>query len=219
MWKCTTSWNEDYTVCRFDICVASAYLSFRLLQVDAHCDGRSVLLAAAVRPLRVRAILSYQFERRREGSAFRTRLHHLVPPPCPESHRLFVDFDPIPSSSHQPVMARGIEGNEIATPRLSTKAKTGSSQTKPALKQQQSIAGFFQKKAAPASSTVTPAKRLADSNAPKDAPAVPPSSADLPASSEPPSASGASARSSVNGNKENGWLQSPLCQQVWKLTG
>ncbi|KAF2765679.1 DNA mismatch repair protein Msh6 [Teratosphaeria nubilosa] len=104
------------------------------------------------------------------------------------------------------MMAQGIEGNEIATPKPPTLKKTGSSQSKSAPKQQ-SIAGFFQKRSGPpaSSSSVTPAKRAADTHSASSTSKPPPSTADTtPApssgaavSSSPPAAAGASQLSSV----------------------
>ncbi|KAH9822948.1 Component of the post-replicative DNA mismatch repair system (MMR) [Teratosphaeria destructans] len=106
------------------------------------------------------------------------------------------------------IMARGIEGNEIATPKPPTLKKTGSSQSKSGPKQQ-SIAGFFQKRSNPPasslSSSVTPAKRTADTNGASSTSKPPPSTADItPApssgaamSSSPTAALGASQLGSV----------------------
>ena len=120
-------------------------------------------------------------------------------------------------------MARGIEGNEIGTPRPPPK-KTGSTSTQKPGPKQQSIAGFFSKKPAVATtsapSIVTPAKRSSPSNGSNNALKPPRSSADLtlapssvPASSSPHTAPGASQQSSVNEglNKENG---TRFCQCV-----
>jgi DNA mismatch repair protein MSH6 len=52
-------------------------------------------------------------------------------------------------------MARGIEGNEISTPRVPKLQKSASSASQSA-KQQKSILGFFQRKTAPASSPAAP---------------------------------------------------------------
>ncbi|KAK3661234.1 DNA mismatch repair protein msh6 [Elasticomyces elasticus] len=108
-------------------------------------------------------------------------------------------------------MPRGIEGNEIATPRPTTKSKTGSSTQSSKGPKQSSIAGFFQKRPGAAPSSVTPAKRSNDgtSNAFKpphsttDHTPVPSSGAV--ASSSPPAAPGPSQDSSVieGRNKEN----------------
>ena len=101
-------------------------------------------------------------------------------------------------------MARGIEGNEIATPRPAPK-KTGSSSQKPGPKQQ-TLAGFFKR-----TPGTTPAKRPTPDDA---TPTAPRSNADItpatsslpPASSSPQSRPGASQQSSVidGRNKENG---------------
>lgn len=101
-------------------------------------------------------------------------------------------------------MARGIEGNEIATPRPVPK-KTGSSSQKPGPKQQ-TLAGFFKRTPA-----ATPAKRstpdTATPTAPRSSADITPVPSSLPiASSSPQSHPGASQQSSVNDgrNKENG---------------
>lgn len=86
-------------------------------------------------------------------------------------------------------MARGIEGNEIATPRVPKLQKSVSSASQSA-KQQKSILGFFQRKTAPASS-----------------PAVPTDTVTAAASSPPPQSSPAPAN--FNG-KENGVLRHHL---------
>lgn len=70
-------------------------------------------------------------------------------------------------------MARGIEGNEIATPRVPKLQKSVSSASQSA-KQQKSILGFFQRKTAPASSPVAPndtAAAAASSPPPQSSPA------------------------------------------------
>ena len=100
-------------------------------------------------------------------------------------------------------MARGIEGNEISTQRK--KSTTPGTQKSGA--KQQGIAAFFQKKAAPSTSTVTPAKRLSEERDAKDASKAPRSSAsEVLTSSSPPRVPGASQGSSIDGerNKENG---------------
>jgi len=117
-------------------------------------------------------------------------------------------------------MARGIEGNEIATPRATLKKTASSQSSKPGPKQQ-SIAGFFQKRTAPASSAITPAKRRSETEASPDASATPKPATDLapasssagPASSSPQTALGASQQSSVANerNKENGKVPSSTC--------
>ncbi|TKA76760.1 hypothetical protein B0A55_03635, partial [Friedmanniomyces simplex] len=111
-------------------------------------------------------------------------------------------------------MARGIEGNEIATPRAPSKSKTGSSSATQSSRgpKQSSIAGFFQKRPAASSSSITPAKRALD-NGQSGASKPPKSTADLTpapssgaiASSSPPAAPGPSQDSSVadGRNKEN----------------
>lgn len=124
-------------------------------------------------------------------------------------------------------MARGIEGNEIATPRATLK-KTGSSQSAKSGPKQQSIAGFFAKRPAAGPSNVTPAKRAGDSNGAETASKAPRSSADItpvpssiPAHSSPQTIPGASQQSSVTEgrNKENGaWHLSDLAMR-WRLTG
>lgn len=105
-------------------------------------------------------------------------------------------------------MARGIEGNEIST----QKKKTGSSSTPKPGPKQLGIAGFFQRKSAPAPSSVTPAKRDSDGidaieskKAASSSPAPTPGlSNTAPASSSPFTAPRASQRNSVEGDKENG---------------
>ncbi|TIA59677.1 DNA mismatch repair protein Msh6 [Aureobasidium pullulans] len=62
-------------------------------------------------------------------------------------------------------MARGIEGNEIATPRVPKLQKSTSSASQSA-KQQKSILGFFQRKTAPASSPAAPSDVAAASSPP-----------------------------------------------------
>lgn len=107
-------------------------------------------------------------------------------------------------------MARGIEGNEIATRRPSSKPpaslqKQGS--------KQQSIAGFFQKRIAAPAGATTPAKRPSDPSKTTGVQATS-SDVDLPlafsggvaASSSPPVALQASQGSTVGSgpDKENG---------------
>lgn len=62
-------------------------------------------------------------------------------------------------------MARGIEGNEIATPRVPKLQKSTSSASQSG-KQQKSILGFFQRKTAPASSPAAPTDTAAASSPP-----------------------------------------------------
>lgn len=110
-------------------------------------------------------------------------------------------------------MARGIEGNEVATPRAAPKLqKIGSSGTsKQPDPKQRSIQGFFQKKAGPAPTpaATVPSKRPASVNeatAPRSsADLAPAPSSNAPASSSPPMLR-ASQESSILGgrNKENG---------------
>ena len=119
-------------------------------------------------------------------------------------------------------MPRGIEGNEIATPRPPTLKKQGSSQSSKPSGKQQTLAGFFTKTSGSgSSSTITPLKRPANSNGAAIAakaklssarPTPVPSSSAGPAGSSPPSALGASQSSfSTSGrNKENG-TRSPGC--------
>ncbi|KAI7516158.1 hypothetical protein KC317_g23541, partial [Hortaea werneckii] len=97
--------------------------------------------------------------------------------------------------------------------RAAPKTKTGSSSSAKPGPKQQGIASFFQKRAASASSNVTPAKRASDANGSIDSSKVPTSSADrtpvpsssVAASSSPPAAPGASQQTSAGGNanKEN----------------
>ncbi|KAK3711686.1 DNA mismatch repair protein msh6 [Vermiconidia calcicola] len=102
-------------------------------------------------------------------------------------------------------MARGIEGNEISTQRK----KSATPSTQKTTGKQQSIAGFFQKKATPAPNTVTPAKRLSEANDSKDASLLSVEATAVPtsgvlASSSPRTAPGPSQQSSDDGrNKEN----------------
>nr|POE77607.1 dna mismatch repair protein msh6 [Quercus suber] len=104
-------------------------------------------------------------------------------------------------------MARGLEGNEIATPRPAAKGKMISSQSK-TISKQRSIAGFFQKTAATNASTVTPAKRSSNIIDAKDSLDVPSSSADFPTSSNPQSPSGRSPlQSSVT--EADGLIETP----------
>jgi DNA mismatch repair protein MSH6 len=110
-------------------------------------------------------------------------------------------------------MARGIEGNEIATPRVAPK-KTGGSTQKSGAKQQ-SIAGFFKRTPGPAPSSLAvhgkvpsfnTALKQQESN--DDVTPVPSS---LPAqSSSPPAALNSSQPGSMNTgrNKENGKIWS-----------
>ena len=70
----------------------------------------------------------------------------------------------IPNSTNF-TMARGIEGNEIATPRVPKLQKSTSSASQSA-KQQKSILGFFQRKTAPASSPAAPSDVAAASSPP-----------------------------------------------------
>ncbi|KAK1022990.1 DNA mismatch repair protein msh6, partial [Friedmanniomyces endolithicus] len=111
-------------------------------------------------------------------------------------------------------MARGIEGNEIATPRPPPKGKTGSSSGMQSSKggKQSSIAGFFQKRSAAQDDSVTPAKRplghgLLNTFKPAKSTAnlTPAPSSGAIASSSPPAAPGPSQDSSMadGRNKEN----------------
>jgi hypothetical protein len=111
-------------------------------------------------------------------------------------------------------MARGIEGNEIS----SQKKKTGTSSTSKQGPKQLGIAGFFQRKSDPATSSITPAKRSSDgdskvnvkkatSSSPVPAPTHTPAlSNGVPASSSPFTAPRASQHSSMDDgrDKENG---------------
>jgi hypothetical protein len=107
-------------------------------------------------------------------------------------------------------MARGIEGNEIA----SQKKTAGTSGTPKPGPKQLGIAGFFQRKSDPAASSITPAKRSLDGdnnvNVKKAASASPAPTPALsngaPASSSPFTAPRASQHSSVDDgrDKENG---------------
>jgi DNA mismatch repair protein MSH6 len=95
-------------------------------------------------------------------------------------------------------MAGAKNGTMASTPKLSTQTSNGGSTAK----KQQSIAGFFQKRQATASST--PAKRAADNDAPKASDV----SSNVDAASSPQTMPGASQQSSNIGSrgKENGEL-------------
>jgi hypothetical protein len=110
---------------------------------------------------------------------------------------------------HLYTMARGIEGNEIATPRTAPK-KTGGSTQKSGGKQQ-SIAGFFKRTPGPApSSLATHAKAPSFNTALKEqessTTSTPvPSSLPPPSSSPHPALDSSQPESATNGrNKENG---------------
>ncbi|KAK8195973.1 DNA mismatch repair protein msh6 [Zalaria obscura] len=115
-------------------------------------------------------------------------------------------------------MARGIEGNEIATPKPPKLQKTTSSASQSG-KQQQTLFGFFQKKSGPASSPSAPPKPSVPPNVSSKTSAIPKSSASItPAPSSQPGVASSppvsSQESSVRGkNKENGLL-SPLASEV-----
>lgn len=107
-------------------------------------------------------------------------------------------------------MARGIEGNEVATPRPSLKKATSSQSSKPGTKQL-GINAFFQKRTAPATPAMTPAKRGSEGIIKADAAKVTENAArdsSPPTSSSPPPVPGASQASSLldGRNKENGML-------------
>lgn len=70
-------------------------------------------------------------------------------------HFVAIDHCPDLTGFSNSRMARGIEGNEIATPRVPKLQKSASSASQSA-KQQKSILGFFQRKTAPASSPAAP---------------------------------------------------------------
>jgi hypothetical protein len=106
-------------------------------------------------------------------------------------------------------MARGIEGNEIATPRTAPK-KTGGSTQKSGAKQQ-SIAGFFKRTPGPAPSGLAsqpkpPSFNTALKEPPSSADATPvPSSLPVPSSSPQPMLdSSQSGPTNLSRNKENG---------------
>ncbi|KAK3675270.1 DNA mismatch repair protein msh6 [Recurvomyces mirabilis] len=102
-------------------------------------------------------------------------------------------------------MVRGIEGNEMATPRTSLKKATSSQSSKGP--KQQSIAGFFAKRPAGQSNATTPAKRDITGvvKPPRSsADLTPAPSSGIAASSSPPAAPGPSQSSLGDGrNKEN----------------
>nr|OQO17736.1 hypothetical protein B0A51_14358 [Rachicladosporium sp. CCFEE 5018] len=107
-------------------------------------------------------------------------------------------------------MPRGIEGNEIATPRVPPKKTGGPSSQKPGPKQQ-TLAGFFSRPAVAAKATpsAVPAKRPVSSIAAREPPRassdVTPSTSSVPATSSPQTAPGASQSSTLTDgrNKEN----------------
>jgi len=101
------------------------------------------------------------------------------------------------------VMARGIEGNEIATPKPQLKKSTSSLSASQSQSKQKSILGFFQKKtgaaASPSSSTVKPSPALDGPSTFTQAP-----SSDVGDRSSPPLVSSPIARVTDGKNKENG---------------
>ena len=106
-------------------------------------------------------------------------------------------------------MARGIEGNEIATPRAAPK-KTGGSTQKSGGKQQ-SIAGFFKRTPGPAPSSLgaqpkAPSFNTALREQESSTNSTPvPSSLPPPSSSPHPTLDSSQPESATNGrNKENG---------------
>lgn len=101
-------------------------------------------------------------------------------------------------------MARGIEGNEIATPRTAPK-KTGGSTQKSGAKQQ-SIAGFFKRTPGPAPSlpSKTPSFNAALKESSTDATPVPSISHALSSSPQPPLESSQPGPATNGRNKENG---------------
>lgn len=117
------------------------------------------------------------------------------------------------TASHE--MARGIEGNEIATPRAAPK-KTGGSTQKSGSKQQ-SIAGFFKRTPGPAPSSIAsqpkpPSFNTALKEPPSSADATPvPSSLPVQSSSpQPEPESSQPGPVNVSRNKENGELCNAL---------
>lgn len=117
----------------------------------------------------------------------------------------------IPLADHV-TMARGIEGNEIATPRTAPK-KTGGSTQKSGGKQQ-SIAGFFKRTPGPAPPSAAPQAKVStfdpvptETQSSADATPVP-SSLPAPSSSPQPALESSQTDPTDNGrNKENGELQ------------
>ena len=100
--------------------------------------------------------------------------------------RLFVSYN----------MARGIEGNEMATPRPKPSLPSQSSSSK-----QRTITGFFQKKAAPASSPAI--------QTPKAVPVPIPTPSSSMEHTQPSSPPTVQSSVTTGGNKENG-LPSPV---------
>jgi len=99
-------------------------------------------------------------------------------------------------------MVRGIEGNEMSTPRPKSSSQAATTQSS---KQQKTILGFFQKKAAPSPSTPTQEA----SKAPASSLPTPSSSIEIPGGSSPPSLT---STIRTGGNKENG--SSPMVSSI-----
>lgn len=109
-------------------------------------------------------------------------------------------------------MARGIEGNEIATPKPTLKKSTSSASASASQKGQRTILGFFQKKggAGPASSSpAAPSTvRPSPATATRKPGLTPAPSSDAGAPSSPPLPSSPILKANSGKNKENG-LPSP----------
>lgn len=99
-------------------------------------------------------------------------------------------------------MARGIEGNEVATPKPSLKKSTSSASASQSQKGQRTILGFFQKKSADAPPSSSPAPSTVKPSPAPPLAAAP--SSDGAAPSSPPLASSPIARVNGGKNKENG---------------
>ncbi|GAB7358302.1 hypothetical protein MBLNU230_g2376t1 [Neophaeotheca triangularis] len=112
-------------------------------------------------------------------------------------------------------MARGIEGNEVATPKAPPKLqKSGSSSSAKPGPKQQGIASFFQKRPGSTPSAPTPLKRSADSGSNLKAPSssadvTPAPSSGVIASSSPPAAAGAGLDRSSTGPSKDKENESP----------
>lgn len=121
-------------------------------------------------------------------------------------------------------MARGIEGNEIATPKPPPQLKKSASSVSQSSKQQKSILGFFQKKGGAASSPSAPSTVKPSPSAPstvKQSPAsrvvkpglTPTTSSDAGVPSSPPLPSSPVAHTNAGRNKENG-MPSPATSSL-----
>jgi hypothetical protein len=136
---------------------------------------------------------------------------------------------PVPSNTsilhtRSLTMVRGIEGNEMSTPRSSSQKKQPASASQSS-KSQKSILGFFQKKStnspSPAPPAATPVKKTPASSFSKKAftkvgPALTPQPSSDPALPSSPIRQGQESGSGKN--KENG-LQSPVASTGAKANG